>query len=106
MRFEDTRYFLPDPEELKHTRIARTLLNVNQLGAGEEGEIVMNGETDFRLNRLREIGFIPGHVVKMVRPGNPAIIEVIGTRYAIRREDMRQILVRPIESSDAKEREN
>jgi len=69
------------------------------LQPGEVGEIVaVLGEGELR-QRLLDIGFIPGQIVRVIRYaplGDPIEVEIMGTRISLRREEAALIKVRPI----------
>lgn len=50
---------------------------------------------DWMSRRLCELGFSIGRAVRLVRPGNPAIVEASGTRFAIGDDLQSRVLVRP-----------
>jgi Fe2+ transport system protein FeoA len=45
--------------------------------------------------RLRELGFIPGEWVRVIRHGNPAILQVGDSRFCLRTEQISGITVQP-----------
>lgn len=47
--------------------------------------------------RLMEIGFFPGALVEMVTPGDPAIVDVGGCRFALAKQLLRGVIVAPLE---------
>lgn len=64
--------------------------------ADGELEVVEVSSEDGATNRMRELGICPGKRVAVVRAGNPAILAVSGSRFALSRELMVRVLVRPV----------
>ncbi len=69
------------------------------LQPGEVGEIVaVLGDGELR-QRLLDIGFLPGQIVRVIRYaplGDPIEVEIMGTRISLRREEAALVRVRPI----------
>lgn len=55
------------------------------------------GSTDVIARRLRELGFVPGEVVKLVATGpvraDPLLIQIGFTRFALRRSEAARVAV-------------
>ena len=55
------------------------------------------GDTDLVSQRLQDIGFVPGERVSVVAHapwgGDPVLVQVAGTRFALRRNEARKVLV-------------
>jgi Fe2+ transport system protein FeoA len=47
--------------------------------------------------RLYELGFCVGEPISVVKAGDPAIVDVAGSRLALCGEIQRQLLVRPVQ---------
>ncbi|MBV4465892.1 ferrous iron transport protein A [Pseudomonas sp. SWRI79] len=56
-----------------------------------------SGEIDPLSQRLQDIGFVPGELVTVVARalwgGDPVLIQVGGSRFALRRDEAKMILV-------------
>ena len=46
--------------------------------------------------RLRELGVIPGEPIQVLRPGNPIIVQVGGSRLGMRPQDAAAVHVSPL----------
>lgn len=69
-------------------------LPLNECEAGEEG-IVVALDTDAGLaSRLRELGLVPGAVIRIARTGSPMIVEVGNSRFCLRGEEASRVVVR------------
>jgi Fe2+ transport system protein FeoA len=59
--------------------------------SGEEGVVTcVHGETCM-LNRLQELGVVPGAWVRMIQHGSPMLIQVGNCRICLRRDDARKV---------------
>ncbi len=77
-----------------HSREMSAIL-LTDLGVGRSGELVKASEGDVP-RRLRELGFVPGTMVTMVRVGalgDPIEIELRGYRMCLRRRDLASMRV-------------
>lgn len=61
-------------------------------------QVERNGDTDLVGQRLQDIGFVPGERVSIVARapwgGDPVLVQVGGTRFALRLSEAQKILVK------------
>jgi Fe2+ transport system protein FeoA len=72
---------------------------LDQLRPGQQANIVRISGVDGIASRLREMGFVPGELVKFVRPaplGDPLKCFVHGSRIAVRCGEARRVYVKPV----------
>ncbi|MBK9973324.1 MAG: ferrous iron transport protein A [Planctomycetes bacterium] len=69
-------------------------LNLFRAADGEL-EVVEVSTEDGSTKRLCELGICPGKRISVVRQGNPALVAVGGSRFALAAELMQRVLVRP-----------
>lgn len=75
--------------------LAKQVIKLSKLPAGQKAVIESHEETDFRLT-LMEMGCIPGEPVwvQMIAPlGDPIAIQIAGYNLSIRKKDADNILV-------------
>lgn len=51
---------------------------------------------DGSTKRMCELGICPGKLVRVVRAGDPALLAVAGSRFALARELTSRVFVRPV----------
>jgi len=76
----------------------QTCTTLDQLKAGAVGRILQVEGSDGVATRLREMGFIPGMVVRSIRSaplGDPLSFLVLGSRVALRGGEARRIRIVP-----------
>lgn len=61
---------------------------------GDEGVVVEAGGAPAFAARLREMGFLPGEPVRLLRAGCPLIVQIGDSRLGLRRRDAALIQVR------------
>ncbi|MBX3474547.1 MAG: ferrous iron transport protein A [Planctomycetes bacterium] len=62
---------------------------------GELQVIEIIGE-DGNTKRMCELGICPGKLVRIVRAGDPSLVAVAGSRFALARELASRVFVRPV----------
>ncbi len=72
-----------------------TLIPLELLQVGEQGQIEDLAGTPEVITRLAEIGLRQGVVIRMLQPGSPCIIGLGQQRLSLRLEGDVQILVSP-----------
>ncbi len=65
------------------------------LRPGEEGVITQVLGSPLLVSRLRELGVIPGSLIRLLRSGCPLVIQVGEGRFCLRRQDAVAIQVSP-----------
>lgn len=73
--------------------------SLSSLAPGSFGEVVSLQATGFTRRRLLDLGLVPGTRVEVIRRspgGDPTAFKIRGATIALRWEDGRQILVRPV----------
>lgn len=71
------------------------------LPVGARAEIVDVDASADPGGRLRDLGFLPGTLVRLLRRaplGDPAVYALRGTRFCLRRAEARAVRVRPLPS--------
>ncbi|MFM8406024.1 MAG: ferrous iron transport protein A [Pirellulaceae bacterium] len=68
---------------------------INFLQAGEIATVVHLDGDDCCVQRLQEIGLLPGAKLKMLQPGSPCIIALEGRRLSLRIDCHTSILLLP-----------
>lgn len=61
---------------------------------GDEGVVIEAGGAPAFAARLREMGFLPGEPVRLLRAGCPLIVQIGDSRLGLRRRDAALIRVR------------
>ena len=77
----------------------KKVVPLDALKAGSEAEIVSMASGNPMLQRLRELGLLPGTRIKLVRfapLGDPLEILVRGSRLCLRRTEANEISVQPL----------
>lgn len=64
--------------------------------ADGELEVVEITVEDANTRRMCELGICPGKRITVVRQGNPALLAVAGSRFALAAELMQRVMVRPV----------
>ena len=60
-----------------------------------ELEVVEVHDTDGNVKRICELGICPGKTVRIIRQGDPAILSVGDSRFALAGELLTRVYVRP-----------
>jgi Fe2+ transport system protein FeoA len=82
-----------------NTPVVDGVLPASVLSAGAVAEVIdVSGEPAW-VARMAELGLAAGSRVRMLRPGQPCLLEVGGSRLSLRGDLTTHILVRPLESS-------
>jgi Fe2+ transport system protein FeoA len=68
---------------------------------GEDGIITAVAGSSLLAARLRELGVIPGHLIRVLRSGPPLIVQVGGGRFGMRRQDAAAVRVSPLTACQA-----
>ena len=71
-------------------------LPLASLKRGEKGVIETVSGSSVLATRLRELGVVPGALVRMLRSNCPLVFQVGEDRLSIRRPDADNIVVRPL----------
>ena len=75
------------------------MTTLDQLQPGERGQIVGIEGFDGIASRLREMGFIPGQAIELLRVaplGDPLKCSIQGSRIAVRAREARRVSIEPI----------
>ncbi|HKS13136.1 MAG TPA: FeoA family protein [Pseudomonas sp.] len=88
------------PANLNHYHPLDTTMRLCDLPRRQEAcvtQVERSGDADPVSQRLQDIGFVPGERVSVVARapwgGDPVLIQVGGTRFALRRDEARMVLV-------------
>ena len=63
---------------------------------GVDGVVTAVSGSTLLAARLRELGVVPGHLIRVFRSGSPLIVQVGGSRFGMHRQDAAAVLVSPI----------
>ena len=66
---------------------------------GVDGVITAVTGSTLLAARLRELGVVPGHMIRVFRSGSPLIVQIGGSRFGMRRQDAAAVRVSPIAAS-------
>lgn len=69
-------------------------LPLTECEAGEEGRVTALDTDDGLASRLRELGLVPGAMVRVARTGSPMIVEVGNSRLCLRGAEASRVTVR------------
>jgi Fe2+ transport system protein FeoA len=84
-------FFRKEPARQESTVIPESSLST--LNPGEEGIITTVSGTSLLTSRLRELGVVPGVLVRVLRGDCPLVIQVGEGRLCLRKRDADPILV-------------
>lgn len=77
-----------------------TIVAVENLQAADSAEQPLSSEIDTIANRLKELGFVPGERVRLITVapfgGDPMLVQIGFTRFALRRSEAKRVLVEDI----------
>lgn len=77
-----------------------TLLDIPSFGHAVVGSIDAKGENDTIAQRLNDLGFVAGEPVRVVAQapwgGDPILVQVGATRFALRRSEAQRVQVTEI----------
>lgn len=76
-----------------------TQQRLSEFSEGSVGLISQVNGSSSTATRLLEMGMVPGEYVRVIRAGNPYIIEVGDTRLCVRPHDLQEILLSTIDTS-------
>lgn len=79
---------------------ARTLDALPRSSSARVVEVESQGPADAVARRIEDLGFVPGEPVRVIARGllggNPLVVQVGHTRFALRREEARRIRIAPL----------
>lgn len=72
------------------------MLPLDLLRAGEWGDVAEVVGEETWVSRMAELGLRAGCRLRMIRPGQPCMLQVGGCRLCLRGNDLAQVYVRPL----------
>jgi len=81
-----------------------TIIAVEDSQVTDSVEQQSAGEIDMIAHRLRELGFVPGERVRLITVapfgGDPILVQIGFTRFALRRSEAKRVLVERVLNQD------
>jgi len=75
-------------------------IDSNDLSAKHTASAAQTGASDMIAHRLKELGFVPGESVRLITTapfgGDPLLVQVGFTRFALRRSEAARVLVEEV----------